>query len=74
MVFRFLSRDAVAPWFRLCVSVRFWCLVGVSVPSPRGELGAPHIKRLGIALLSDVIESNEIQLSQWVSELQCVEQ
>lgn len=45
----------------------------LSLP-PLGELGAPHIKRSGTALLCDVIGMNEIQLSQWVSELQRVQQ
>lgn len=30
-----------------------------------------HIKQPGIAVLTDVIESNEIQLSQQVLELRC---
>lgn len=36
-----------------------------------GGIKTLHIKQSGIAALSDVIESNEIQLSQQVLELRC---
>ncbi len=39
-----------------------------------GGTGTLHIKQPGIAVLRDVIESNEIQLSQQVLEHRCVEQ
>lgn len=70
MVLRFPSRDAAVPF---SVSGVLWVCLRLS-PSPQGELGTPHINRSGIALLCDVIGGNEIQLSQWVSELQRVEQ
>lgn len=55
----FLSRGDV------CVSVCCACLLST------GGTETLHIKQPGIAVLSDVIESNEIQLSQQVLELQC---
>lgn len=64
MAFMFVSRDIVC----LCVYV----LVHVSLPT--GGKETLHIKQPGTAVLSDVIESNEIQLSQRVLELRWVEQ
>lgn len=52
---------------RACV----FCVCVVHVSSPWGGIETLHIKQSGIAVLSDVIESNEIQLSQQVLELRC---
>ena len=58
----------------VCVCVRFLCLGVCACLLSTGGTETLHIKQPGIAVLSDVIESNEIQLSQQVLELRCVEQ
>lgn len=49
-----------------------WASVPVFLST--GGMETLHIKQSGTAVLSDVIESNEIQLSQRVLALRCVEQ
>lgn len=55
----------------VCVGV-LWASVHVCLST--GGIETRHIKQPGTAVLSDVIESNEIQLSQRVLELRCAEQ
>lgn len=64
--------------WHLCLSAGtmcvFVCMCWCMSPSPQGGKETLHIKQPGTAVLSDVIESNEILLSQRVLELRWVEQ